>query len=153
MDNAADRKSIRRKEKAAHLADVQRREVIANVMSTTYGRQWIWELLSNAHIFVTTFTGEPHSSAFQEGQRAMGLALLADIMIHCPDQYIQAQRESNERYIAANSANDSDSGPADGERRSGEEPDGGDLGRESAAGTEASNFGSDIYAADPGSKA
>ena len=104
MDNAADRKSIRRKEKAARLADVQRREVIANVMSTSFGRQWIWDLLASCHIFATTFTTDPQQTAFQEGQRNVGLSLLADIMAYCPDQYIQAMRESNERYNSNNAS-------------------------------------------------
>lgn len=98
MDNAADRKSIRRKEKSSHLADIQRREVITSVMSTSFGRQWIWDQLAEAHIFTTTFNGDALQSAFQEGQRSRGLALLADILLACPDQYITAMRESNERH-------------------------------------------------------
>ena len=100
MDNASNRKSIRRKEKAARLADVQRREVITQVMSTSAGRQWVWDQLALCHIFSTTFTIDPHMSAFQEGQRSAGLALLADILLACPDQYIQAMRESNARSAA-----------------------------------------------------
>jgi hypothetical protein len=95
--NAADRKSIRRLEKASKLADAQRRQVITSLMSTTFGREWMWDVLSRCHCFSTTFTGDALSGAFAEGQRAIGLSLLSDIMIACPDQYIQAQRESNER--------------------------------------------------------
>ena len=36
-------------------------------------------------------------SAFAEGERNIGIQLINDIMIACPDQYIQAQRESNDR--------------------------------------------------------
>src|SRR5260221_9370934 len=99
-DFAHDRKSIRRKEKAEHLADVQRREIIHGVMSTPNDRQWMWDLLGSCHIFASTFAGDPLQSAFAEGQRNVGLSLLADIMIHCPDYYIQAMRESNERHIS-----------------------------------------------------
>jgi hypothetical protein len=97
MDNASDRKSIRRLEKAAKLADAQRRQVITSLMSTTFGREWMWDVLSRCHCFATTFNGDALQSAFAEGQRAIGLSLLSDIMIACPDQYIQAMRESNER--------------------------------------------------------
>ena len=114
-DNAANRKSIRRKEKASRLADVQRREVITQLMSTEAGRHWMWDTLASCHIFATTFNGDPTQSAFMEGQRAAGLAMLSDIMAACPDQYIQAMRESNVRSTAD-------------EQRSSTESDGGDSG-------------------------
>jgi hypothetical protein len=113
--NAADRKSIRRLEKAAKLADAQRRQVITSLMSTSFGREWMWDVLSRCHCFSTTFNGDALASAFAEGQRAIGLSLLSDIMIACPDQYIQAQRESNDRDHLD-------------ERRSSTESDGGDSG-------------------------
>jgi hypothetical protein len=123
--NAADRKSIRRLEKAAKLADEQRRQVISNLMSTFIGREWMWNILSSCGVFSTTFImGAPDASAFNEGRRSVGLQLITDIMASCPDQYIQAQRESNERSSLD-------------ERRSSAESDGGDSGSvpdDSAAG-------------------
>ena len=113
--NAADRKDIRRLEKQARLADRQRQEVITSIMSTLAGRQWLWDKLSECHLFITTFNGDALQSAYMEGQRAVGLSMLSDIMIACPDQYIQAMRESNERS-------------ATNERRSSPQPDGGDSG-------------------------
>ena len=115
VDNAADRKSIRRREKQARLADVQRQEVITQLMSTLAGRQYVWDKLSECHIFVTTFNGDPYQSVYMEGQRAIGLSMLSDIMIACPEQYIQAQREANVRSTTD-------------ERRSSAESDGGDTG-------------------------
>jgi hypothetical protein len=113
--NAADRKQIRHLEKQAKLADAQRRAVITSLMSTTFGREWMWDKLSECHMFVTTFNGDALQSAFMEGQRAIGLSMLSDIMIACPDQYIQAMRESNERSSLD-------------ERRSSPVDDGGDPG-------------------------
>jgi hypothetical protein len=115
MDNAADRKSIRRREKAARLADVQRREVIVQLMSSAAGRQYVWDKLSECHIYVTTFNGDALQSAYMEGQRAIGLAMLSDLMIACPDQYILAMREANVRSTTD-------------ERRSSPVDDGGDTG-------------------------
>lgn len=119
--NAADRKDIRRREKQAKLADLQRREVIVQLMGTTAGRQWVWDRLGDCHMFVTTFNGDPYQSAFMEGQRAIGLTLLADIMLACPDSYILAMREANVRSTID-------------ERRSSPVSDGGDSGSGEAAG-------------------
>ena len=75
--NASDRKSVRELEKRARIADRARAEVITSIMSTLAGRSWMWDRLSSCHVFVTTFNGDALQSAFQEGQRSMGLALLA----------------------------------------------------------------------------
>ena len=115
LHNAADRKSIRRLEKAVKFADEQRRAVITSLMSTAPGREWVWNILTQCHCFSTTFNGEALSSAFAEGERNVGLRLLSDVLTACPDQYIQAQRESNERSSLD-------------ERRSSAESDGGDSG-------------------------
>ncbi len=96
--DASDRKSIRKAEKAARLADRARQEVIVNLMSTTFGRAWLWDLLSSCHVFGQTFSPDPLMTAFSEGRRSVGLALLADVMLACPDQYITAAREANVRH-------------------------------------------------------
>lgn len=114
-DNSADRKDIRRREKQAKIDAASRASVIRSIMSTIDGRAWLWHTLGQCHCFSTTFNGDPLQSAFAEGQRSIGLALLADIMITCPDQYIQAMRESHERSSLD-------------ERRSSPESDGRDSG-------------------------
>lgn len=98
--NAADRKSIRKQEKAQRQAELLRRDAIVASMSTSNGRAWLWDVLASAHCFHTTHVaGDALASAFQEGRRSLGLAVLSDIMAHCPDLYIQAMREANERHI------------------------------------------------------
>ena len=97
MDNAADRKAIRQKEKQSRIAEASRQSVLHTVMSTIEGRTFIWDFLASCHIFTTTFTGDALTSAFAEGERNVGQRLLSGIMVVCPDQYIQAMREANER--------------------------------------------------------
>lgn len=155
MANAADRKSIRAQEKSAAIADRSRREVIGQIMSTAPGRAWLWDTLSTCSIFVTTHNPDPYIASFNEGRRSVGLALLADIMVHCPDLYIEAMREANVRHISNDaSANNSGSASADplAERRSGEVADGGDSGAEPDTSDEAPSYrspGSDIYVERP----
>jgi hypothetical protein len=120
--DASDRKSIRKAEKAARIVDRAREEVITNLMSTTQGRQWLWDLLSSCHVFAQTFTSDPLMTAFGEGRRAIGLELLSDIMSACPDQYITAAREANVRHYSNNRS-------ADAEQPGGEDADRGVEGR------------------------
>lgn len=130
--NAADRKSIRAAEKAARIAARQRYDVITQIMSTSYGRAWLWDHLSSARIFCTTHVaGDPNASAFQEGRRSLGLELFADILAACPDMYIQAMREANDRHNSDDRSPD-DTSAAD-ERRRGPILDGGDSGPSAGA--------------------
>lgn len=130
--NASNRKDIRKAEKASALQSLQDAEAVTAIMTTIPGRAWMWRQLGTAHIFVSDFTGDPMRDAFSAGERNFGLRLLADIMRHCPESYLQMTREANDRHHS----NDRSTAP---ERRSGEEPDGGDTGS-SEAGDVASDY-------------
>ena len=78
-------------ERDQHLADVRL------VMDTLGGRRVMWGLLVDALIFRTTFAQDPCVSAFQEGNRNLGLKVLADVMEACPELYLKAQTEANQR--------------------------------------------------------
>ena len=95
--NAGDRKDVRRAEKAARLSAVQRQSAVEGIMSVVGGRHWMHDILVSCHCFATTFTGDPYTTAYNEGQRSVGLLLLADIMQACPDNYVLMMREANER--------------------------------------------------------
>lgn len=124
--NTSDRKSIRAAEKAAALADKQRGEVVVNLMSTIPGRKYIWDKLSVAGIFATTFSTDALQMSFNEGQRNQGLVLLNDVIEYCPEQFIEAMREANGRRSESSTADSA--GPASesdgGERSSGEDAGG-----------------------------
>lgn len=95
--NAAERRDVRRAEKSEKLWSKDRAELLRRIMGGAPGRRWTLEILEACHVFGTTFTGDALSSAFSEGERNVGLRILADVMSACPDQYIQMMREKNAR--------------------------------------------------------
>lgn len=95
--NAADRKSIRAAEKAAKIVDANNQTVVVAIMSTEAGRRYIWDKLTLANLFSTTFSTDTMQMAFNEGNRNQGLLLLNDIIEWCPEEFIQAMREANGR--------------------------------------------------------
>lgn len=101
--NANDRKQIRDAKRMARLDDRARQATISSIMSTSTGRQYVYNLLSRCHMFGTSFSTNALSMAFAEGERNIGLALVADIMPICSEQYITMIRESNDRHLAADS--------------------------------------------------
>lgn len=130
--SAANRKDIRAAEKTAVLVATNDAEAVTAIMATNPGRAWMWRQLSAAHIFEPNVIPDIRLASIWDGERNFGLRLLADIMLHCPESYLQMTREANERHISNDhrpASGPDDSGPDSlAERRSGPQPDGGDLG-------------------------
>lgn len=123
--NAANRAQIRQAEKAAKIAEANRRAVLATITGTTEGRQYLWDSLSEAHIFSNVYDDNPSRMAFLVGERNAGLRLLAELVKYCPEEFIQMMREANERSTVAEQpgsqdGNRGDQGPDDSADRADE---------------------------------
>lgn len=114
--NAAEPKQVRAAAKIAKIEERQRLAEIRQQMSTIAGRQYMLEKLERAHIFASSFNTNALTMAFAEGERNLGLMLLNDIMITCPDQYVKMMQERNERDHAREQLSESSDRPeaADG---------------------------------------
>ena len=129
--DASNAKHIRAAAKRARQDDVSRQAAIETLMLNPAGRKWVWELLKRAHIFSTSYTGDPTGTLFAEGERNLGLSILLDVTTFCPDQYIQMTREASDKE-QADGRRDSDNGRSgdqsnpDG-RDNNEPPDGADY--------------------------
>lgn len=66
------------------------------LMGHVQGRRVVWRWLEEAGVFRTSFTGNS-VTFFNEGRRAMGLFVLAELMEACPEQYSRMQREHNRK--------------------------------------------------------
>jgi hypothetical protein len=97
MYDASNRKQIREAEKAARRADLDRTEFIRAAMSTVQGRTWFFNFLQDCHVENQPPTFEPNRDYFMFGERNVGLRIKADILTHCPDQYIQMIKEADAR--------------------------------------------------------
>lgn len=137
MSNAGERKDVRALEKLAKQTERQRLEVTVMIMSTTPGREWMLNKLERSHIFASSMTGDPLQTAFNEGERNIGLQDLNDIMRCCPDQYILMMQERNARDAARERALT---------QHNGSENDGRDVeGSDDTADGPDANLGSDVY--------
>jgi hypothetical protein len=56
------------------------------------GRRIVWDLLAEAGIFRTSFTGD-NTTFFNEGKRQIGLSVLARVNQHCPERYLAMLNE------------------------------------------------------------
>lgn len=66
------------------------------LMEQPIGRGIVWDQLSDAGIFRASFAGEAtHQTAFNEGKRHAGLALLGRVMKYAPEFYFTMTQEAN----------------------------------------------------------
>lgn len=77
--------------------DFQRERELSDMvaqMATETGRRLVHRLLERAGVFRQTFSPDSHITAFNEGQRSQGLAVLGDLMAACPQQYLLMTQEA-----------------------------------------------------------
>ena len=95
--DASNRKQIRQAEKAAAVMERDRIEFLHNCLSTIQGRTWFYSLLADCHCFSQPPSFNPHQDYFALGERNVGLRIFAEIIAHCPDQYLTMMKEANVR--------------------------------------------------------
>jgi hypothetical protein len=62
-------------------------------LGTPHGRAWMYRLLVSCHIYQTSFDGDPMRMAFREGERNIGLRLLAESQNADPDLFALMLKE------------------------------------------------------------
>ena len=63
------------------------------LMSSRRGRRIMWSLLERAGVWRLSFTTNAMQTAFNEGRRNEGLALIAAIHELCPERYVEMLQE------------------------------------------------------------
>lgn len=93
--DASDPKEVKKRELAAQIRERDDRKVLIDLLSTPKGRNWVWsKLLTPCHVFGTSFEpGDALTMAFREGERNIGLALVAQITAAAPDAMIKMMQE------------------------------------------------------------
>ena len=87
----------------AHTATLQRERDAAFcwLMADRRGRRVVWQLLADAGVFRSSMTVTPELTAFNEGRRSTGLALLADVSRLCPERFAEMQLEARAEELGA----------------------------------------------------
>jgi len=106
--DAGNRKDVRKAEKAAKHAEHARIEYTKRIMSEALGRVWVHSLLARCNVFHTPFVrGAGDITAFNCGSQNVGLQIFADVIVHCPTEYILMMQEASHKELS-NDRHDSD---------------------------------------------
>lgn len=96
--NAGDEVQVRGRKQKTKLAQEQWANDLRAVMGTAVGRRVMWAMFDRAGINRMSFNpGNPHWTDFNEGARNLGNQFFADVMAACPDLYLTAMKEANQK--------------------------------------------------------
>lgn len=72
-----------------------RDNAMAAMMSRPETRLWLWDLLAACHMNHSSFSNNPNVTAFREGERNIGIQVLAHIQRVAPEQWILMVKENS----------------------------------------------------------
>lgn len=93
LGNPADVRELGRTAKGR---EAIRTTVLRNIMGSKAGRGWMFELLAGCHVYETSFSSNALTMAYQEGERNVGLKLVASLAAACPERYLEMMREGGD---------------------------------------------------------
>lgn len=102
--DASDPVQVKERRRRLKVIEKQRGDYIRSVMNVRQGRAWLYEILEMCHVFKTSFSSDAATMAFSEGERNVGLKMMADIMQHAPDMYAMMLKEAEEKEDGGSSS-------------------------------------------------
>lgn len=78
--DASDPEQVRAKRRTAGTRKAKERAFLKKALNDPEGRNWFWGILERTHMTETSFIqGDPHASAFREGERNIGLQIWSEL--------------------------------------------------------------------------
>jgi hypothetical protein len=100
VGNAADEEQLDQATQKIAVRDEIERADIRKVLATPEGRRELWRLLTSCGVHRSSFAGEAAlTTAFNEGERNVGLRAEARAMKHAPEFYIQMRNEAAQESL------------------------------------------------------
>lgn len=91
----SDEQGVRARDKDLKNREASLGIALRSIMSEPMGRFWVWSLLEDTHIFGEVFNpSSVRETDFRLGEQNVGKRLLAQVVKHCPDHYVQAIQEA-----------------------------------------------------------
>lgn len=113
-DEFLDQREVRKQKEAEQKFERERKLRISDlrkILSTPEGRRFVWSELCRTKVFAPSFSLNSAQTSFNEGERSIGIALLADVMEAKPESFYQSYCEDNSKEKAAQKQEEQDGRP------------------------------------------
>jgi hypothetical protein len=91
--NSADENQVKTRKSKDELKRSQELNDLKSILDKDFGRRYIWRLLETCGVYRSSFTGNS-TTFFNEGERNIGLKILAEIGEADPDAISKMMKES-----------------------------------------------------------
>ena len=96
--DAGDEVQVKARKRKVKTNAMDRANDLLWIMGHPQGRRVMWELWADAGVGQMSFDAlNPYMTAFKEGSRNVGQKLLCEVQALCPDLYLRAMSEANEK--------------------------------------------------------
>jgi hypothetical protein len=110
----SDERKVRQQRREARVIRRGQLEQLVKFMQDPHGRKYIYDLLASVGIYSTTFSANALTMAFREGERNIGLRLVADLTEASPELYLMMLKEAgNERSAQSDEPDGTDATESD----------------------------------------
>lgn len=95
--NASDPKAVQKAESAARLREQQRKAVVAQLLGSREGREWLAQILKDCHTFEerVTISGGQYEQGVFNGERRVGLDLMRFLAKSAPQNFALLLQEND----------------------------------------------------------
>lgn len=95
--DAADQRQVQERARTAKDKAKDLDLALKAIMEHRQTRAWVWDLISACGLYrASVRAGDPHMTYFHEGERNVGLRLLAQLHRACPDLYAKMTEENSD---------------------------------------------------------
>lgn len=94
MVDAGNPRDVEEKVKRSRVREKEIRDMLYAVMQQPQGRMWLWDLLDQCGLFRISHTGHALNTAFNEGQRNVGLKIQVDMVNASSELFIKMLTEN-----------------------------------------------------------
>lgn len=94
VKNAADPEQVRQAGEKEKRNKEKAEDDVYTILSTPQGRRFFYRMIKECGVYSTSFDSNPHRMAFLEGQRNVGLSLLAQMNESRPEAYALMMKEN-----------------------------------------------------------
>ena len=91
--DASDQEQVNEAKRAAGRRRKEDQGIVRMILATAPGRRWLREKLVRTHMYSTSFSDDPYRTAFQEGERNIGLMLVAEAVAADAEKYVLMMKE------------------------------------------------------------